>query len=1107
MSQPQTDLFACEILPPTAFILTHLDLYNWGPFGGRHCAEIDPKGTAIIGPTGSGKTTLVDALMTLLTHQPRYNLASTGGHESDRDLISYIRGVSGAGNNSGDNSHIARPGKTVTAVSARFANGDKAIRVGALFWIDGSSSAASDLKRLWLFSERDEQNMDTWLALHHEGGARELKQHARDNPGLQANDSKKAYLAQVRRFFEVGENAFTLLNRAAGLKQLNSIDEIFRELVLDDHSMFDRAAEVASEFDDLAAIHSELETARKQHQSLLPIAEAHEKHQGATKALDQQLLLKTILPTWFAEAGYELWSARKQNLEQQLDEGKEALRLLNVNVQQLNSKADTLKDIYLQAGGASIEQLKEQIFQQRRWVDERDRHARDYQALTRKLDLDDTLTPEALARNRKLCDAQLSELSELAGAQDDALLDLRLRHGKLSESLKEITEEIDRIKARPGSNIDGRYQEFRSELAQALNLDEDSLPFVAELVEVKAEERDWRGAIERAIGGHRLRLLVPPPAMQSALETVNNRDNRLHVRLLKAQAPQSPASFMDDGFTRKLNFKDHPHREALKQLLAGIDRHCVDSPETLHQTPHGMTRQGLMSGKKGYFEKRDNQPLDKGWMTGFNNRDRLLALNNELTETGKEAGVLEQQLESARKQLRATQDQIKLYELLADTEFNTIDLPSAQRELEALQSRLDALTAPDSGVEKARQVFETVSQKLEEARQQLSEQQTTQALLEEKRNQATTRCTELLERIGEGLTDEQKNLAKGHFDTLKADQYERLEALERTQREHLDTSISKLGKQIQGYELKLTQLMEKALSIDTGALIETGSDIQDIPEYLERLRILEEEALPQKLERFLNYLNQSSDQGVTQLLAHIQNQVAIIEERIADLNATLQRVDFQPGRYLRLEPRRVTHESLRKLERAQRQQRADALKDDQGESHFRALQNMVALLRDAADNKRTMGARALLDPRYRLQFAVSVLDRESGTVIETRTGSQGGSGGEKEIIASYILTASLSYALCPDGATLPLFGTIVLDEAFSKSSHAVAGRIISALNEFGLHPLFVTPNKEMRLLRAHTRSAILVHRKDLRATLTSLSWEELEAHAEKITRRAHEIPG
>ena len=43
--------------------------------------------------------------------------------------------------------------------------------------------------------------------------------------------------------------------------------------------------------------------------------------------------------------------------------------------------------------------------------------------------------------------------------------------------------------------------------------------------------------------------------------------------------------------------------------------------------------------------------------------------------------------------------------------------------------------------------------------------------------------------------------------------------------------------------------------------------------------------------------------------------------------------------------------------------------------------------------------------------------------------------------------------------------------------------------------MFVTPNKELRLLRDHTRSAILVHRKGSQATLTSLSWEELEEHA------------
>jgi uncharacterized protein YPO0396 len=42
------------------FILSSIELYNWGGFQGYHHAEIDPSGTAVIGPTGSGKTTLVD---------------------------------------------------------------------------------------------------------------------------------------------------------------------------------------------------------------------------------------------------------------------------------------------------------------------------------------------------------------------------------------------------------------------------------------------------------------------------------------------------------------------------------------------------------------------------------------------------------------------------------------------------------------------------------------------------------------------------------------------------------------------------------------------------------------------------------------------------------------------------------------------------------------------------------------------------------------------------------------------------------------------------------------------------------------------------------------
>lgn len=198
------------------FILTRLEIFNWGPFAGRHCAEIDPEGTAIIGPTDSGKTTLVDALMTLLVARPKYNLASTGGHESDRDLVSYLRGVTGSGNKS-DNDHIASQGKTTSGISARFSDGKQVVQIGAVLWMDGISFAAKDQKDLWLYTERDDQSLAQWLTFHQDGGARTIKQYGRETEGVRVFDTEKAYLAQLRQRLEVGENAFALLNRAAGL--------------------------------------------------------------------------------------------------------------------------------------------------------------------------------------------------------------------------------------------------------------------------------------------------------------------------------------------------------------------------------------------------------------------------------------------------------------------------------------------------------------------------------------------------------------------------------------------------------------------------------------------------------------------------------------------------------------------------------------------------------------------------------------------------------------------------------------------------------------------------------------------------------------------------
>lgn len=1080
-----------------SFILTRIEVFNWGGFHGLHQAAIHQEGTAVIGPTGSGKTTLVDALMTLLCASPRYNLASTGGHESDRDLISYVRGVSGPGDGGEGQSHIARPGKTVTGIAATLAREGQQVRLGALLWFDSTSSSVSDMKRLWLFSDNPEQTLEHWLNVYHDGGTRQLKQMEKEATGIWTWPNKKQYLARLRDYFEVGENAFTLLNRAAGLKQLNSIDEIFRELVLDDHSAFDRATEVANSFDGLTEIHQELETARKQQHALQPVALNWAKYQEQEIQLADKQALESLLPVWFAEQASQLWRERVSRLEGELGEAEVGEERLQAQLELQRTVVTDCLQRYLQVGGANIDELNERIKDWQEKLTKRENQARQYQQLTHNLGLSHDLSQPQLEANQHEAATRCEQLADEIKLKRDEAYQKGALSLNFTEKLRELEEESAEIARRPGSNLPANYQTFRSELAEALGIDEAELPFVAELIQVKPEEAQWRGAIERAIGSNRLRILVSPESAPQALLWVNQRNNRLHVRLLEVKLPHSPARFFDDGFTRKLLWKEHPWREAVKALLADSDRHCVDSPEQLRDTPYAMTVQGLMSGKQRFYDKQDQKRLDEDWLTGFDNRDRLDFLAKEIAALQEQVKTADQALEFVKGEVEQLQSQASLLQQIVQLNFDDIDVPGVASQLAQLQERLENLTRPDSDVSIANMMLAEARHVATELEKQLQKASKTTGGLEKSLEAASESERQAKQIAQQGMLGEERELCTLHFPTVTMERLLDIRDLERQHGRRLHEDIEGVKAKLNALNGELIRRMSEAKRVDTGALAEAGADLDDIPAYLQRLQELTEEALPEKLNRFLDYLNRSSDDGVTQLLSHIEHEVLMIEERLSELNATMFRVDFQPGRYLRLDTKKVIHESLRTLEKAQRQLNAARFVDDNGESHYKALQVLVAQLRDACERNRTLGAKALLDPRFRLEFAVSVMDRLSGNVIESRTGSQGGSGGEKEIIASYVLTASLSYALCPKGSSYPLFGTIILDEAFSRSSHAVAGRIIAALKEFGLHAVFITPNKEMRLLRDHTRSAVVVHRRGQDSNMASLSWEELEQHYQR----------
>src|SRR3954463_11685262 len=80
----------------SGFRLQYLEIFNWGTFD-KHIHSIKPGGetSLLTGANGSGKTTFIDALLTLIVPEKKYrfyNQSSGSEKKGDRTEDSYVMG-------------------------------------------------------------------------------------------------------------------------------------------------------------------------------------------------------------------------------------------------------------------------------------------------------------------------------------------------------------------------------------------------------------------------------------------------------------------------------------------------------------------------------------------------------------------------------------------------------------------------------------------------------------------------------------------------------------------------------------------------------------------------------------------------------------------------------------------------------------------------------------------------------------------------------------------------------------------------------------------------------------------------------------------------------
>src|SRR5690606_38874060 len=380
--------------------LSELSVFNWGSFHGLHTAAIDPEGTLVTGDNGAGKSTFIDGLMALLlpAGKATFNVAAAQGHRSDLSLLSYKRGSFGSTHDWASTRVKSKREKgVVPGLRALYrADDGSCITLAALFWTTSATNTLGEVKRVYLVAKRSLQ-LKELLDAFGEGNTRQLKQWLRDDPAITDCDSNFSDYQELYRkhLYMDNKTARALLSRALGLKKIDDLTKLIRELVLEPSGVKEDAKNVVEEFADLVAIHEQLIDAKEQYSHLSRLPELADSIAKASTSLDSLLLEKNNLATYFGEALSILWAEKLEDIGKALDSISREIRSVEIDESDAQSSLEKRHEEYLNVGGDKVESLKKDIKHAQESLEGVIRQSSNYQRDCQNLGLSTDLTESA----------------------------------------------------------------------------------------------------------------------------------------------------------------------------------------------------------------------------------------------------------------------------------------------------------------------------------------------------------------------------------------------------------------------------------------------------------------------------------------------------------------------------------------------------------------------------------------------------------------------------------------------------------------------------------------------------------------------------------------
>ena len=1107
------------------FRLHRLEIYNWGTFNGR-VWTLFPGGdnSLVTGDIGSGKSTLVDAVTTLLVPPQKiaYNKAA-GAETRERSLRSYVLGHYKT--ERGDPGLSARPvslrdGNSYSVLLAHFFNQGygQTVTLAQVFWL---KDAEGQPARLFVLSDDPLSITEHFANFGSDIG--DLRKRLRRLPRTEVHDSFPPYSAGFRRRFGIeSDQALDLFNQTVSMKSVGNLTDFVRQHMLEAFPLEERIDALVHHFDDLNRAHEAVLKAKAQVARLTPMVADCE--QRATLSGEVQSLRdgRNALRAWFALHKAALLEKRLLRLHGELANLQVRIDSLAEERRAQQASRDELKRAIADQGGDRIERIKTEIAQKQVEKDARSRRADQYGRLAATLGLPEPTDPETFAANGRTLTQTIEAATEQQARVQNAVTEVSVELRALKEQHGETERELASLRTRR-SNIPARILAIRSALCQALGLAGDDLPFAGELVQVRPEERDWEGAIERLMHSFGVSLLVPDEVYSGVASWVDQThlgERLVYFRVRPARAAEINASG-PAAVLHKLAVKpDSAFYGWLESEIARrFDHVCCDNLEQFRREKQAITRAGQIKTGGGRHDKDDRHRIDdrSRYVLGWSNEAKIAALDAQRRSLEARMQQIAERLVGLQAEQRLLAERLAhLHQLTAFQEFRELDWRPLASEIERLLGERRALEAASDvlhALEEQLAALEVRVRASEDAQDAANRDLATTRLKHEQALEQLHECQTLLQITPAevkardfALLDEMRERALGtHVFTVES-----CDGREKDMREWLQHEIDGLDLRIHRLDERIVKAMEayrKDYPVETQEL---DARIDAAAEFGAMLRRLVEDDLPRFETRFKELLNENAIREVANFQSQLHRERQTIRERIEAINRSLRDIDYNPGRTITLELVPTTDADIRDFQQDLRACTEGALTGSEDAAYSEAKFLQVRALierfrgREGSSDADRRWTRRVTDVRNWFTFSASERWREDDREYEHYTDSGGKSGGQKEKLAYTVLAASLAYQFGLERGVKRSrsFRFVAIDEAFGRGSDESARYALELFGRMNLQLLIVTPLQKIHIIEPFVAGVGFVHTEDGRLSmLRNLTIEEYRQE-----RAAHAVP-